>query len=685
MKRLDLGWLSHRVLLGSLVALVVARPLVSANDPGRLSLLTGTGPLSINLCLFVLLLAFAIRRVATKSLAGSWDLIPLLLSLVGLGFLIASSGTDRYGRPGAFVVWEWVAIGVAFFLTRKLAADPKDARGLLNAILATAISAAAVGAYQGISEKLGLPSTELTKIEEPRLAGNLEFHPEMFAVPEGFGKPRGPFDRPEGLVALLCLCLPAMVVMLRSRGSQSWLARGRYLLPVVLLAGLVAGLSACGFGVGDFRLWLEHPTTGVGPGNLARHNASSTSSWSELLNTGGLIAAVPVVVAIVLLMRIRRSAETSPDSFSSTSPRWTFHIAGGAGLLLGLIWLVNDMPPESPPHDVQTIAGVAVARAVVWFVAFAILELVSVARVPLGIALLIGIDLAFAFGLVAGDVFSPAVQMLVWMSGAIAWNLLRPSTETSSGKFTLPLAIATIPLSLAILIGHYAFAVLPGSSTSLAIREARYFSRTFPEKHVLTEVHESGPRRARAYTDAKGFMAAYIVSPLRKAVERDPRNAALRLELARWLRPMWHYQLLLDPQDAVYIGRETLKAASFASELDPRNPAGNKSVFEALLLYRSESKTNPRERLTGLLKFIDRIAETEPLLEVPLRYRMVMVLIDQKDLDGVDEHVTILLRKNRLPGQPHGALTPEMKDKLIEKARANFEKLPKEIEAEWIQ
>src|SRR5436305_1286827 len=56
--------LSDRVLVGAFAALVAARPLVAGDDPGRLRLTSSAGPVSFTLLLLVVLVGFAVWRLA---------------------------------------------------------------------------------------------------------------------------------------------------------------------------------------------------------------------------------------------------------------------------------------------------------------------------------------------------------------------------------------------------------------------------------------------------------------------------------------------------------------------------------------------------------------------------------------------------------------------------------------------
>ncbi|HKB02007.1 MAG TPA: hypothetical protein VKD90_07285, partial [Gemmataceae bacterium] len=123
-----LSLLLDRALVGALAALVVARPLAAGDDPGRLRLTSGTGAVSFNLCVFLVLFAAVLFRAAYGSRRPvRWAIVPLLLAGVGVAAFWSSQLRDwssqlpdRYARPGLFVAWEWGAIAAVVVLTRWL-------------------------------------------------------------------------------------------------------------------------------------------------------------------------------------------------------------------------------------------------------------------------------------------------------------------------------------------------------------------------------------------------------------------------------------------------------------------------------------------------------------------------------------------------------------------------------------
>lgn len=137
----------RRALLGLITALLVARPLVSGEDPGLLAPQTGTSGLVLTLLWFLALLGWAVWRVWSKQgeLHGGIVETGLLLAALAVAF---STAVAKYRHPAVLIAWEWLALFVALFLIRQLATSESDRRHLLAALIASAVSLSAYAIYQ---------------------------------------------------------------------------------------------------------------------------------------------------------------------------------------------------------------------------------------------------------------------------------------------------------------------------------------------------------------------------------------------------------------------------------------------------------------------------------------------------------------------------------------------------------
>ena len=187
-----------RVLVGAFAALVVARPLVAGDDPGRLRLTSGGGSVSFSLCLLVVLVGFAVWRAAFgRGRPARWAIVPFLLAGVGVAAFASSRLSDwlhdRYARPGLFIAWEWIGLAVAAYLARRLTTSDGDSRGLINVVVASAVSVGGLAVYQVAADRLGLPAADVVvPASSVMLAGDDEFYrAERPARP---AEPAGTFD-----------------------------------------------------------------------------------------------------------------------------------------------------------------------------------------------------------------------------------------------------------------------------------------------------------------------------------------------------------------------------------------------------------------------------------------------------------------------------------------------------------
>src|SRR3954465_2066222 len=99
--------LLRRLLLGLAPALIVARPLVMGEDPGRLLPWTGVADLVLGLLWLVGVVGWAIWRVWSGTPA--WYAGPVEVALLGVvGFVFLSAGVAaRYPHPAWLVASEW--------------------------------------------------------------------------------------------------------------------------------------------------------------------------------------------------------------------------------------------------------------------------------------------------------------------------------------------------------------------------------------------------------------------------------------------------------------------------------------------------------------------------------------------------------------------------------------------------
>src|SRR5262245_34056732 len=128
----------RRFLLGAIVALLVARPLVPAEDPG---MLFRPWTSAAGMVLTQLWLLTAVGGAVWRLLTGravSWGWIDFgLVGVVGLVFASTLTAAG-YKHPAWLITSEWLVIFFAFRLVRQLAGNTDDQRRLLAVLVASA-------------------------------------------------------------------------------------------------------------------------------------------------------------------------------------------------------------------------------------------------------------------------------------------------------------------------------------------------------------------------------------------------------------------------------------------------------------------------------------------------------------------------------------------------------------------
>jgi hypothetical protein len=669
-----------RVLVGAFAALIVARPLVDAADPGRLRLTTSTGPLSFNLLLFVLLAIVAVRRaVFGGPRLGRSALVPLMLLGVAVVSIVGTSIGDRYARPGLFIAWEWTALAAAFVLARILTPSAEDARGIRNVLIASVVSIAGLGIYQVVAEYTGLPLADPPTTSPQDLAGDSGFHAESNRPVR---PPTGTLDSPDTFGVLCMLGVVGLSGIRSPIGART----RRILIGLLLLAWVLAIVAVFQLrreaGFLDLHSALnvlrDSPVLGTGVGNWARVTgapAEPPMAWVALASTAGVLGLALVLGSLVLSigMLLKRPL---PEAWLvvGAGPRWEFHLGGITGLILGFVWAAGAIPAEAPTNEVFRLATTALLRAAVWIAVFSALES---ARLPAAVSEFTGWSFGLvAFGLVAAGPCRFTVLLPTFVFLGLALNLRPGRAEATPARPAAFMSIGLALIALTLAIGHLATAAVPAWSTASAVRQARLASRLYPDLERQIEQASPGGPQTTARTKARAFLIGNILNPLEEATARDPKNSALWLELVRWRRALWKLQLYLDPEGKIpgRIANETLAAADRAAELDPRNLDPLRSKFESLLLFRRMADRRPKEggpdeRLEKLRQAVADIAAREPAAEIGLRTRIVDLLLTRREFVPAGNEIVTILQLNRAEGSPHGRLTEDQIADLLARVR----------------
>lgn len=139
-----LGERVRRIALGLTAALLTARAYWPSEPDVRVG--AGGGLLWVLGVLFAAGLAFAASFVGGKfRWRWSWTDAALAL-LVVLVAISANHAADR--RPAINLAWEWVGLGLAYFLIRNLPRTAQESSALTGAMVATAVAVSVYGLYQ---------------------------------------------------------------------------------------------------------------------------------------------------------------------------------------------------------------------------------------------------------------------------------------------------------------------------------------------------------------------------------------------------------------------------------------------------------------------------------------------------------------------------------------------------------
>jgi hypothetical protein len=292
----------RRGLVILVTALVVARPLVLGEDPGLLDPISDAGGLVLTLLWLTAAVGWAGWRLWSGQ--GVWygGLVEAgLLAVAGCSFL--SSGlVASYRHPAWLISCEWLVMLVCLSLVRQLAGTADTRRGLLAAVVATAVALGAYGVYQGVVElphargiyrdREALRRTWEQQTGRPISADDPELEDLAQRVQQN--NAFGTFVNPNSFASYLALLLPAAVgyaVVAWRRRDSTWqpvltlVAAGLVASALVLTASRGAGLATLVVAAA-LGLWF-------GRHFLRRHLAWTAGGLAVLAVAAILLARAP--------------------------------------------------------------------------------------------------------------------------------------------------------------------------------------------------------------------------------------------------------------------------------------------------------------------------------------------------------------------------------------------------------
>jgi O-antigen ligase len=349
-----------------MVALVVARPLVWGEDPGRLLGLSPADLLLGQLWL-VAALGWGVWRLWSGQGTCYAGLVEAGLLAVVAALALSSGWAAAYRHPARLIVWEWVVLLVAFCLVRQLARSAAENRGLVAVCLATAVTLSLQAIYQHLR---GTARPAATFADARSFAGYLVLLvPVLAGATAASGQAEGWSLRTRlcaagvvvsgyallltqawaGVAALLLTAgLLVAIRFARALATRRGLAAIAVTAAVVFLAPFLLRDTALGARAlaglrhrADYwqTTWVmmgERPWLGVGPGNFGRrflrHMSARTPAVDDphnfLLETwaaGGLVALGALVFTGIVFFRRVGPTWVGPDTVPPDPARLRHH------------------------------------------------------------------------------------------------------------------------------------------------------------------------------------------------------------------------------------------------------------------------------------------------------------------------------------------------------------------------
>jgi len=129
-------------------ALVVARPLVSGEDPALSSTVTDPSGITLTLMWFLLASAWSLWAFLSKVRVLPFGIIEVGLILLAGVYFISAELVARNQYAASLFSWEMLGMVCCFFAIRQATLYDREQKALWNVLLATAFSVVVYGLYQ---------------------------------------------------------------------------------------------------------------------------------------------------------------------------------------------------------------------------------------------------------------------------------------------------------------------------------------------------------------------------------------------------------------------------------------------------------------------------------------------------------------------------------------------------------
>jgi hypothetical protein len=260
-------------------------------------------------------------------------------------------------------------------------------------------------------------------------------------------------------------------------------------------------------------------------------------------------------------------------------------------MLAALLSFVLRVKP-SLGEDVVAEAISAGIRAVMWFVAFGVMERVAWSRGEYVSGLGVGIVAMLVLLLVQPGLSYPSVVGLLWIAVVLVLVLVAPPVPGWLGRQSWVSAIA-LPLFLGGGFGYLALVFAPAetaaSNTQKAGLAVEFFVRDQAEPPGLQKIHHR-----------LEYIAERVIQPLEDAEKDDRGNVRTRVLLASWWVQVW--KMSPPTRRNVDMSRRGIAYAMRAQEANPAGREGYVAEYDAYINIINVLHTQVQTRQDALKK-----------------------------------------------------------------------------------
>lgn len=136
------------ILLIATIALIVARPLVSGEDPALASNITDPSGTTITLMWFLLASAWSLWSLLAKVPVVPLGIIDVGLAGVAGVYFVSTEFAAANVYAARLISWEMLGMACCFFAIRQATVNTQEQKIIFNALLATAFAVVIFGLYQ---------------------------------------------------------------------------------------------------------------------------------------------------------------------------------------------------------------------------------------------------------------------------------------------------------------------------------------------------------------------------------------------------------------------------------------------------------------------------------------------------------------------------------------------------------